>query len=141
MIEDYLYGAYGSNLNQRQMETRCPDAVPMGNIALDGFKLVFRSVADITESDGSEVALGLWKISRKDLAALDHYEGYPMLYTKIWQKTPHGLVMLYQLRAREYVSPPSSGYLTTISDGYEDFGLDRSYLKDAVMESYEYMTA
>ena len=141
MIEDYLYGAYGSNLNQRQMKTRCPDAVPMGNIALDGFRLVFRNVADITESDGSEVELGLWRISSKDLAALDHYEGYPTLYTKIWQKTPHGLVMLYQMRERQWVSPPSSGYLTTISDGYEDFRLDRSCLKDAVMESYEYMTA
>ena len=140
MIQDYLYGAYGSNLNQDQMARRCPDAKPMGNFALENFRLVFRSVADIEEHKGSECMIGLWRISKRDLLSLDRYEGYPSLYTKIYQNTPHGLVMLYQMKDRQYVHPPIDAYLTCISDGFTDFQLDHTKLKDAVMDSYELQT-
>ena len=136
MITDYLYGAYGSNLSQSQMAIRCPYATPMGNMALEGFKLVFRGVADIEESKDSEVMIGLWRISNHCLKALDRYEGFPRLYTKIYQETDEGLVMLYQMNRAKDIYPPMSAYLETIRDGFEDFQLDPYYLKDAVADSY-----
>ena len=132
------YFAYGSNLHHAQMKRRCPDAVPMGNMALEGFRLVFRNVADIEEHKGSDAMLGLWRISKRDLAALDWYEGYPALYTKIYQETYQGLVMLYQMTERHWIQPPSDSYLGCIADGYDDFMLDHKMLESAVMESYRY---
>jgi gamma-glutamylcyclotransferase (GGCT)/AIG2-like uncharacterized protein YtfP len=136
MITDYLYGAYGSNLSQSQMAIRCPDSVPMGNMVLKGYRLVFRGVADIEKSDGDEVMVGLWKISEKCLDALDQYEGYPRLYTKIYRETDDGLVMLYQMLRANGIHPPSTHYLESISDGFKDFQLDPYYLKDAVADSF-----
>ena len=77
-----FYFAYGSNMNQDQMELRSPKAKPYGLILLPDHQLVFRGVADIEESKGSDIPIALWEITAKDEAALDAYEGYPWLYDK-----------------------------------------------------------
>ena len=82
MQREWLYLAYGSNLNVKQMEIRCPRAKIMGSFLLPNYKLVFRGVADIEESEGDYCPVGLWKITRKCLGALDRYEGYPTLYRR-----------------------------------------------------------
>ena len=123
------YLAYGSNLNKRQMKTRCPDAVPVGSCVVKDYELVFRGVATIEPNPGAEVPCGIWKISTDDERSLDRYEGYPKLYVKQdFQVTVKGKTV----RAMAYVmvdgirrlSPPSTGYLLTIAEGYDDFGLD-----------------
>ena len=83
MQREWLYLAYGSNLNVKQMEIRCPRAKIMGSFLLPNYKLVFRGVADIEESEGDYCPVGLWKITRKCLGALDRYEGYPTLYLSL----------------------------------------------------------
>ena len=42
-----LYGAYGSNLNLKQMHIRCPNAKPVCSFYLENFNLVFKGVADL----------------------------------------------------------------------------------------------
>jgi hypothetical protein len=123
------YLAYGSNLNKRQMDLRCPDAVPIGTVTIKDYELVFRGVATIEPKRGAEVQCGIWKISAEDERHLDVYEGYPRLYVKqdFWVEVGGELV-----RAMAYVMvngvrgkrPPSTEYLRTIMEGYEDFGLD-----------------
>ena len=123
------YLAYGSNLNKKQMKTRCPDAVPVGSCVVNDYELVFRGVATIEPKPGASVQCGIWKISADDERSLDRYEGYPRLYVKqdFWV-TMKGKT----IRAMAYVmtngirrlSPPSTGYLLTIAEGYDDFGLD-----------------
>lgn len=123
------YLAYGSNLNKKQMKTRCPDAVPVGSCVVNDYELVFRGVATIEPKPGASVQCGIWKISADDERSLDRYEGYPRLYVKqdFWV-TVKGKT----IRAMAYVmtngirrlSPPSTGYLLTIAEGYDDFGLD-----------------
>ena len=123
------YLAYGSNLNKKQMKTRCPDAVPVGSCVVNDYELVFRGVATIEPKPGASVQCGIWKISTDDEHSLDRYEGYPRLYVKQdFRVTVKGKTV----RAMAYVmvdgirrlSPPSTGYLLTIAEGYDDFGLD-----------------
>ena len=53
---DYkYYFAYGSNLNLKQMKIRCPEFKHVKNITLDGYRLIFRSVADIEKDSNSKV--------------------------------------------------------------------------------------
>jgi len=135
MIEEYLYGAYGSNLSLSQMARRCPDAQPVGTLILSGFSLVFRGVADIEPNDQGKLAIGLWRITESCEEALDMYEGFPNLYSKIYERTTEGCVMMYKMNSHS-VRPPSYGYLAGISGGYEDFDLPYTLLTDAVKHSW-----
>lgn len=140
--KNYLYGAYGSNLNIEQMQMRCPLAEPVGTMVLHGWELKFRGVADIEASKSGAVPLGLWRITERCEQALDIYEGYPRLYTKetigvkgIKDELGTSKVMLYMMNS-DSVYPPSMPYLDTILKGYNDFGLPEDYLKNALKDSY-----
>ena len=123
------YLAYGSNLNKRQMKHRCPDAVPVGPVTIMDYELVFRGVATIEPKPGASVQCGIWRISTEDEKHLDIYEGYPRLYVKqdFWVEVngeavrAMAYVMTNEIRPK---SQPSTGYLMTIMEGYEDFCLD-----------------
>ena len=123
------YLAYGSNLNKRQMKYRCPDAVPVGTVTVKDYELVFRYVATIEPKPVAEVPCAIWRISKADEINLDRYEGYPRLYVKQDFRvevngkmiTAMAYVMTNGIRP---IIPPSTAYLRTIMEGYEDFGLD-----------------
>ena len=53
-----LYGAYGSNLNLKQMQRRCPNSYPLNYFYLDKFALAFKGVADLEKK--KEVSV-LWQ--------------------------------------------------------------------------------
>ena len=142
-FKSYLYGAYGSNLNMHQMKYRCPSAQPVGKLELKGWQLVFRSVADIQHKKDASVPIGLWLITDKCEQALDRYEGYPTLYTKQTIRVPKlkkefdtDRVMIYTMRDRYTVIPPNTQYLSSITQGYGDFGIDVQPLTEAVGNSY-----
>ena len=75
------YFAYGSNLNKEQMTKGHLLRVPVVAY-IDGWRLVFRGVADIEPHEGGTLAVGLWNITKPDEENLDIYEGYPRLYRK-----------------------------------------------------------
>lgn len=127
----HLYVAYGSNLNLEQMASRAPTAQPLGAGYLKGWELVFRRVADIRKSDSDSILpVGFWAITDEDELALDRYEGYPRVYSKI---NING-AMTYVMNSDE-IAPPSPTYYATIREGYEDFGLDTDSLVSALIES------
>ena len=76
------YFAYGSNMNHKHMQFRCPKAKFIGTYTLSGYELVFRSVADVQQSEDSSVTGALFEITENCERSLDIYEGYPNLYTK-----------------------------------------------------------
>ena len=83
-----LYLAYGSNLNLGQMAHRCPESKVAGKAELPGYRLLFRggqhnAHATIEKSEGHTVPALLWKVSVRDEALLDRYEGYPYYYDKV----------------------------------------------------------
>lgn len=135
------YIAYGSNLNVEQMKKRCPDAKVAGKTVLSGWRLRFRgwpsnAVATIEEEEGYSVPVGVWKISERDEAALDIYEGCPHLYRKenitIMLNDQPITALVYIMNADLPYNAPCYDYLLTIRDGYIAFGLDRTILRRAV---------
>ena len=142
LVRPYLYGAYGSNLDEEQMAGRCPNARKVGKMQLPDYELVFRNVADIRTAKGSAVEIGLWQITQGCEDVLDLYEGFPTLYDKIFITTPEleaefgYKVMIYQMVDREWLAPPAHGYLQGIAQGYKHFDMDMEYLLHAVKRSF-----
>ena len=140
----HLYFAYGSNLNLIQMKTRCPDAKPMGQMILKGYKLVFRGVADIEPERGGKVFGGIWRITEADERKLDVYEGvrgglYRKIYIPIRPYHGDDRVLVYVMNS-DGIYPPSKGYLSGIIEGYEDFRASdehREWLDEALRGAWE----
>ena len=139
MPKNTIYLAYGSNLNLEQMGRRCPTAKTLGTTELHGYDLKFRgddgnAVATIEPGEGSVPTL-LWKLTPRDEAALDYYEGWPRLYRKekldvtLGDKTV--TAMVYVMNDGFELGEPSPRYLDTIAEGYNDNGFDWSVLERA----------
>ena len=136
-MSSHLYFAYGSNLDHEGMARRCPDSRPIGPATLEGWQLSFQGVADIRPMPGARTQGALWRISDRDLARLDTYEGYPSLYgrKRVPVQTRGGelLAVTYVMRDEDaYLGLPSPGYLATIRRGYKQWGLPRIALDFAV---------
>jgi gamma-glutamylcyclotransferase (GGCT)/AIG2-like uncharacterized protein YtfP len=140
-----LMFAYGSNLNLEQMEHRCPDAQAIGRLKLDGWRLVFRGVADVIREDGAVCYGGVWRITPRCERALDVYEGISSgMYRKEYipiKPTPEGeREMLVYVMNSTGIMPPSAYYLDVIREGYRDFGMPRAAraaLNRALAESWD----
>ena len=130
-----FYVAYGSNLNKHQMQKRCPYANPITKSYIEGYGLLFRSVATIVKEKESIMPCGIWQISRDCEKALDKYEGYPSMYGKeYWEgsfegKTYPFLVYIMNKQVRS-IAPPHPVYLEKIKNGYRDFDIPLRYLEN-----------
>lgn len=140
-IPTKYYIAYGSNLNHKQMSQRCPDAIFIGKGFLKGCELLFRgseqnAVATIEPKENGQVPVGVWKISQHDEKYLDIYEGYPKLYRKEFVPIENHNVkvnaMVYTMNEGFELGLPNKFYFNTICQGYQDCGLDMTYLRGAV---------
>jgi hypothetical protein len=133
------YLAYGSNLNICQMTQRCPGAKRIGSFYLNGYRLVFRGVADFEKNNKSKLALGLWEISEDNERALDRYEGVSSgLYDKVvWVISINDTkykALIYKMNSDSLGSPYES-YKETIIDGFDDFKLNKKYLEDSLLHA------
>ena len=134
------YLAYGSNLHLQQMSDRCKDAKAIAPIHLPNFRLVFRSVADIEQHEGSVVHGAVYEISEADERALDRYEGYPTMYRKefiVAKLRGEAITIMYYTMNNDRISPPPSGYYDTIDTGFENWKLDKKHLVAALDHSHE----
>lgn len=125
-----LYFAYGSNMDPRQMRVRCPDAVRMGRVTLDGFRFLInrRGVATIERDRRSNVMGVLWDLSPRCEATLDRFEGVLWGYYRkqeIIVRDEEGL----ELPALVYIDPvrerglPREGYLERVLLGARRAGI------------------
>lgn len=145
-----LYIAYGSNLNRAQMQTRCPDAVPLGAGELAGYKLVFRAggkgvYLTVEPEAGSTVPVGVWAIGPADEAALDEYEAYPQLYGKTELpvrfrefasgQTRQAPALVYIMADGHPQARPHQDYLDACFAGFRDFGLSTWALDTAIAQA------
>jgi len=136
---DRLYIAYGSNLHIKGMQSRCPDAKPIGPLMMGNARLVFRGVADVQVEPDSMCPAGLWEISERDEERLDIYEGVRNgLYQKHWVKLPsrRRKALIYLMPDRG-IFPPSAWYANVLRDGYRQFKLDESFLDEAIRHSFD----
>ena len=141
-----LYCAYGSNLNQRQMLKRCPEAKFVGIGRLFGYELCFRGFSDsayatVIEKEGEFVPVALYWITESDEASLDHFEGYPYQYLKSQATVEIGdelvSAMIYIMNPNRKVGLPSGAYYARIWDGYNDCGLDKQKLEEALEKTFK----
>lgn len=151
-MKEKLYLAYGSNLNIVQMIIRCPDAKFYGTAEIKDYELLFKgsktgAYLTIERRKGSNVPVGVWAVTERDISALDRYEGFPAFYYKkefrqqIWGKDGEDLgvhdCFAYIMREDRRIWIPSSVYINTCREGYKDFGFDINILMDAVKRSEE----
>jgi gamma-glutamylcyclotransferase (GGCT)/AIG2-like uncharacterized protein YtfP len=141
-----LYLAYGSNLNLEQMAHRCPTAKVVGKAEINNMQLLFRgphdgAVATIEPRKGSAVPVLVWEITPEDEAALDRYEGFPLLYRKETVNVKQGgkaiKAMVYIMNEGRPLGKPGCYYYSIIYEGYISAGFDTEILKKAVADSME----
>ena len=135
------YFAYGSNLNHKQTNCRCPDNKYIARVYLDNYKFVYDgcssnrggAVANILELSDSIVWGGLYEISKSDLVKLDKREGYPNIYDRKELKVKDDQGNIYKaityFRIGEKIGIPSSEYRKIIIDGAKDCSLPDNYVK------------
>lgn len=145
-MNKFLYIAYGSNLNIRQMAYRCPFAAPVGVSEIKGYELRFRgsrsgNYLTIEPEPHGKVPVAIWAVSGEDLKRLDTYEGYPHFYRreycKVKVKGKYQKAIVYIMNDGRSYGPPSNAYMATCLEGYKDFGFDPEYLYKAVRKSKE----
>ena len=137
-----LYAAYGSNLDPQQMVQRAPHSPAFGTGWLRGWRLTFGgadlgcegALATVVEEPGSDVFVMLYDVPRRDVRALDRWEGQALgLYRKfrVRLETLDGnpLAWLYVLNDYEG-GLPSARYVGIIADAAEQAGAPDDYVKD-----------
>lgn len=131
-----IYFAYGSNLHLEQMLRRCPDAEPLTQAVLHGYRLTYRrGFATVEKADKKDRVYGaLYRISKRDLKALDAYESYPIVYyrdTIQVEAREVGMIhaMTYKMHKCFEVEPPRADYYEIIQEGYRNWGLPMDSLK------------
>ena len=135
------YIAYGSNMDERQMATRCRDAVLVGTGFTQGYELLFKGsltgcYATIEPKAGSCVPVTLWMISKADERRLDRYEGFPIFYYKkdIEVQMKDGAItgLVYIMHEDRHCGVPFPWYYEQMERDYRKFGFDRAILKKAL---------
>jgi gamma-glutamylcyclotransferase (GGCT)/AIG2-like uncharacterized protein YtfP len=139
-----FYLAYGANTNHASMAARCPGARYVGNAVLRGHKLVFRSVADVIEQDGSDVVCAVWAITPACEASLDVFEGvrsgfYLKRYVRM-NVPGHGKreALIYVMPRRADRHEPPFSYADCLAQGYADCGIPMAQLDEAIAEAQEH---
>lgn len=70
-----LYFAYGANMERDAMRKRCPGATALGIAALRGHRYVIaRGYGAFARAPGRAVFGVLWRLTPRDLAALNLFE-------------------------------------------------------------------
>src|SRR5262249_19219815 len=74
--DEMLHFAYGSNMSVALMRRRCPHARLEGRACLPGYRFVIRGsgFASVVPAPGSCVHGLLWRVTPRDVAALNAYE-------------------------------------------------------------------
>lgn len=147
-----FYLAYGSNLNIKQMKSRCPNAKILGTAKIKDYELLFKgsktgSYLTIEKKENSFVPVTVWEITETDEKALDRYEGFPYFYYKKEIRVQYKGIRTGKhrtIRAFAYImhedrpiGVPSIFYLNTCLDGYDTFYFDKQILLNAYHKSKE----
>ena len=132
--------AYGSNLDEERMKTRCPGAEVYGTSVIRGYRLLFKhsltgSYATIEQDANSLVPVVIYRITMDDESRLDRHEGYPRYYRKnefflpVWcmngkRRKYRCTCFAYIMHENRQLGEPTEEYFRKIEKGYERWGFD-----------------
>ena len=150
MEQRRYYLAYGSNLNVPQMRRRCSNATIVGTATIPDYQLLFKgsktgAYLTIEKKPGSSVPVGVWSVTAHDEMELDVYEGFPNFYYKAEMtvevkgiksgKKRSRKAFVYIMREERELGTPSQFYVDVCKAGYETFGFDPEFLREAIKAS------
>ena len=143
--------AYGSNLDEAQMISRCKSAKFISVASLKKYQIAFTreskkrgcAVADVVKKKGSEVWGVIYEISEEDSSKLDAREGYSPVREKIENSYNREIievfengdlskpkkVSIYIAEKEENPGLPNKQYLDHILRGARHFGLPIGYIQ------------
>ena len=149
--EEVFCIAYGSNLDEKRMKSRCPNAEFFGTSVILGYRLLFKKsctgyYATIEQDANCEVPVVVYRMTAGDEVKLDRFEGYPRYYYKrefllpIWgpsgrKKRKRRSCIAYVLHENRELGCPTDTYYDLIDSGYERWGFDKQWLHKALSDS------
>jgi hypothetical protein len=129
-----LHFAYGSNMSRTLMAMRCPGARAVGVATLRGWRFLITvdGVGSIAPQPGGVVHGVLWRLSLRDLAAINAYENLDSgLYLRGMLPVRHGTG---QRRALVYVArrrgqgTPRPAYIDLVVEAARAWDLPAAYI-------------
>lgn len=129
----FLYFAYASNLNKKQMLERCPDAKDRFSAVLPNYKLVFigwsrkwhGAMANLQPFRGHKVRGALYEVTEAGMRRLEQHDvGYTRFNVTVFDEDnePHQAVTLLK-PGHEEEAMPSPEYAAVIKQGYRDWAI------------------
>jgi Gamma-glutamyl cyclotransferase, AIG2-like len=130
-----LHFAYGSNMSRALMHRRCPQAKALGTASIWGWRFVITpdGFGSIAPRAGSVVHGVLWRLTPRDLAAINAYESLDSgLYARRILPVRHGSrrvpALLYIARGRGE-GRPRPGYMTLVIEAARDWKMPERQLR------------
>lgn len=131
------YFAYGSNMDQAQMNQLCPKAVLVGIARLPGCRFIIntRGVATVVPETPSEVYGILWIITKVDEQALDKHEGvkwgtYKKMAVDVEISTEKLALALIYVASDSTPGSPRDNYMEKLVAAAEQHGLPDKYIEE-----------
>jgi cation transport regulator ChaC len=131
-----LHFAYGSNMHLGLMRARCTDAGVVGRAVLRDHRFVITrdGYASVTPARGGVVHGVLWRLSPRDLAALNAYENIDAgLFRRVLLSVQADSRLV---RALVYIGRsgapgrPRAGYMELVATAAREAGLPCEYVAD-----------
>jgi hypothetical protein len=130
-----LHFAYGTNMSRALMGARCPQARPIGTAMVCGWRFIINrdGLASLGVQPGARVHGVLWRLSARDVAAINAYEGvasglYELRMLPVLHNGRHATALVYVAR-RQGRGIPRPGHLQTVVEAARDWRLPHSYIQ------------
>jgi len=130
-----LHFAYGSNMSRALMGARCRGAEAIGTATLSGWRFVINpeGFGSIAPRPGGRVHGVLWRLSARDLAAINAYESVDSgLYVR--RRLPvrcggvQAMALVYIAR-RQGEGTPRPGYISLVVEAAREWQLPEIYIR------------
>jgi hypothetical protein len=130
-----LYFAYGANMERAAMHARCGEATALGPAVLRGWRYVIANgYGSVTPEAGAQVCGVLWRLTPRDLAALNIFECLDSglyrratLSVEIGGRRSRALVYLARNGGKRRAMP---GYQERIIAAAEEWALPARYIAE-----------
>ena len=129
-----LHFAYGSNMSAALMRHRCPGARLEGGASLPGYRFIIMQsgYASVVPAPGSSVRGLLWRVTPRDVAALNAYENldgglYRAVTMAVASHRRRRAALVY-IGCDRICGRPRPGYLDIVIEAARDAGFPPRYL-------------
>ena len=133
-----LHFAYGSNMDRRLMRRHCPGAEIVGNAVLRDHRFIImkEGYASVVPARGGVVHGLLWRISPRDLTALNAYENIDAGLYRAASLSVHAagraVRALVYLGRSGVPGRPRLGYMDLVAAAAREAGLPARYVANLV---------